>query len=86
MTKVQSIKTATPATPKRKADDTLISIAEAVLAFRGEQRPNLATVARIINRASALARAFNAAWRGRPARARCRGSVATHLRRRSRLS
>jgi hypothetical protein len=54
MTKVQSIKTATPAAAKPKADDTLISIAESVLAYRGEERPNLATVARIINRASAL--------------------------------
>jgi hypothetical protein len=44
------------ATPKPKADETLISIAESVLAYRGEERPNLATVARIINRASALLR------------------------------
>jgi hypothetical protein len=56
MTKVQTLKTATSASPKPKADDVLIAITESVLAYRGEARPNLATIARLINRSSALLR------------------------------
>ena len=38
------------------ATDTLVSISELVLKFRGEEKPNLATVARTANRASGLLR------------------------------
>jgi hypothetical protein len=38
------------------ATDTLVNIAGIVLKFRGEEKPNLATVARVTNRASGLLR------------------------------
>ena len=38
------------------ATDTLVSISELVLKFRSEEKPNLATVARVANRASSLLR------------------------------
>jgi hypothetical protein len=38
------------------ATDTLVSISELVLKFRGVEKPNLATVARTANRASGLLR------------------------------
>jgi hypothetical protein len=41
---------------KPKAVETLVSIAEIVLGFRGEAKPTLGTVARIIGRASGLLR------------------------------
>jgi hypothetical protein len=41
---------------KPTATDTLVSISELVLKFRGEEKPNLATVARVANRASGLLR------------------------------
>jgi hypothetical protein len=41
---------------KPKATDTLIAVTEAVLAYRGDERPTLSLIARIINRASRLLR------------------------------
>ena len=38
------------------ATHTLVSISELVLKFRDEEKPNLATVARVANRASGLLR------------------------------
>jgi hypothetical protein len=43
-------------TERPTATDTLVSISELVLKFRGEEKPNLATVARVANRASGLLR------------------------------
>jgi hypothetical protein len=44
------------ANSKPAATDTLVNIAAQVLAFRGEEKSALATIARLMNRASGLLR------------------------------
>jgi hypothetical protein len=49
-------KTETAASSAPKATDTLIAVAEAVLAYRAEKRVTLALLSRLMNRASGMLR------------------------------
>jgi hypothetical protein len=45
-----------PTTNRPKATDTLVTIGEHVLQYRGDDKPTLSAVARLMNRASGLLR------------------------------